>query len=116
MRRGIKRADVLGVMVITFVVMIIAVVRVAVVAGSRALGFVVTDAAACGADDAAAFAEPAAVESLGGQAGNCCQGEQSEEPTQGGMHSGGLMTWVPRDANGIYADGLTGERNAWTRA
>ena len=86
MRRGIERADVLGVMVIPFVVMTIAVVRVAVVAGGRALGFVVTDAAACGADDAAAFAEPAAVESLGGQARNCCQSEQSEEPAQGGKH------------------------------
>lgn len=116
MRRGIKRADVLGVVVIAFVVMIIAVVRVAVVAGSRAIGVVVTDAAACGADDAAAFAEPAAVESLGGQARNCCQSEQSEEPTQGGMHSGELLAQLPRGASGICAGGRAGERNAWTRA
>ena len=86
MRSGIERADVFGVVIVTFVVMIPAVVRVAVVAGSRAIGFVVTDAAAGGADDAAAFAEPSAVESLGRQAGNCCQSEQSDEPAQGGTH------------------------------
>jgi hypothetical protein len=91
MRRGIERADVLGVVVIAIVVMIFAVVRVAVVAGSRAIGFVVTDAAACGAHDAAAFAEPAAVESLGGQAGNCCQSEQSDEPAQGRTHRFGCL-------------------------
>ncbi len=94
MRRGIKRADVLGVVVIPFVVMIIAVVRVAVVRGGRGIGVVVTDAAAGGAGDAAAFTDPAAVKSLGGQAGNCCQSEQSDEPAQGRMHSGGWLAHV----------------------
>ena len=105
MRRGVDWADVLGVVVVTFVVMTMVVLRVAVVAGCRDIGFVVADAAACGADDAAAFAEPAAVESLCGQAGNCCQSEQSDEPTQGGTHLKARVAQVSRGANGICAVG-----------
>lgn len=116
MRRGIEGADFLGVLVIPFVVMIIAVVQVAVVAGGRGIGFVVTDAAAGGTDDAAAFTDPAAVKSLGRQTGNCCQSEQGHESAQGRNHFRATFTQLRRGARGICAGGLTVERNAWTRA
>lgn len=105
MRRSIEGADFLGVMVITFVVMIIAVVWVAVVTGGRGIGVVVTDAAAGGAGDAAAFTDPAAVKSLSGQTGNCCQSEQSHESAQGRKHTALRFAQLPRGASGICAGG-----------
>jgi hypothetical protein len=87
---GIERSDVLVVVVIAIGVLVIAAtVPVFMVACGRTLRFVVAEAAARGAGDAAAFADPAAVKTLSGQAGDCCKGEQCDEPAQAGEHGEG---------------------------